>query len=234
MAERQTEQKQRDQTTENGPQTTGRSAGAESGQAMTRGARQERPQTGGLERYGDAQYGRSFSPFRLMRRMMEDMDRMYDELGFGAGLFRSSAALDPLRSWAGSARSDLWYPQIEVTEQDGKLLVKADLPGMSKDDVRIEVTDEMLTISGERRQERREERGGRDYTERSYGSFTRSIALPPGVNGQECEASFEHGVLEVTVPLPKQAKRAHTLEIRPRSAGSADAQGKAASRSRPS
>jgi HSP20 family protein len=209
MAERQTEQKQRDQTTENGPQTTGRSAGAESGQAMTRGARQERPQTGGLERYGDAQYGRSFSPFRLMRRMMEDMDRMYDELGFGAGLFRSSAALDPLRSWAGSARSDLWY-------------------------VRIEVTDEMLTISGERRQERREERGGRDYTERSYGSFTRSIALPPGVNGQECEASFEHGVLEVTVPLPKQAKRAHTLEIRPRSAGTADAQGKAASRSRPS
>jgi HSP20 family protein len=231
MAERQTEQNRRARATDNGPQapSTGSSAGGE--QAMTRAAQDERPQ-GGMSRYGDARYGRSFSPFTLMRRMMEDMDRVYDELGFGGVLPRSGGAMDPLRSWAGSTRSDLWYPQIEVTESDGRLLVKADLPGMTKDDVRIEVTDDTLTISGERRQERREERGGRDYTERSYGSFTRSIALPPGVNGQDCEASFEHGVLEITVPLPKQAKRAHTLEIRPR--GTNAQAGAAADKTRPS
>ena len=99
----------------------------------------------------------------------------------------------------------IWSPRIEVYERDGKLHVSADLPGLSKDDVHVEVLDNQLTLEGERRSEQRDERGG--WSERSYGRFFRSIPLPEGVNPDNASASFENGVLHVTLDAPKRAER---------------------------
>ena len=105
----------------------------------------------------------------------------------------------------------LWAPQIEVSEREGKLLICADLPGLRKEDVKVELTDEALTIQGERQ----EQREGRGYSERTYGSFYRSIPLPEGVNTDGAQARFQDGVLEVTIPMPKheEQQKQKRLEI---------------------
>ena len=96
-----------------------------------------------------------------------------------------------------------WAPPVEVRERDGNLLVSAELPGLNKDEVKVEVTNEGLVIQGERKREREEERGGIHRSERSYGAFYRLIPLPEGANIEQAKAKFENGVLEVQVPIPK-------------------------------
>jgi HSP20 family protein len=104
----------------------------------------------------------------------------------------------------GVARSiEEWTPMIEIFERDGKLHVTADLPGMSRDDVRIEVRDNNLVIEGERKQEKKEDREGYFLTERSYGKFYRVIPLPDDVNPDSARATFRDGVLELTMDLPR-------------------------------
>ena len=93
--------------------------------------------------------------------------------------------------------------------------MRADLPGLKRDDITVEVDDGVLTLSGERRQENREEREGFYRSERSYGSFYRTIPLPEGVEEDDISATFDEGVLEVRVPVPEQAqRRARRVEIR--------------------
>jgi len=149
------------------------------------------------------------SPFDLMRRFSEDMDRLFGGVGLGrfgvapfAGLGRDL--------WAGmpDVEQALWSPQIETFQRGDKLVVRADLPGLERDDVSVEVTDDnVLTISGERQQEAAEDREGYYRSERSYGRFFRSIPLPEGVDADKVEASFKNGVLEVTLPAPKREER---------------------------
>lgn len=197
------------------PQERGRE-GATSG-AMQRGRAQ--PMAGpGYSRGGP-------SPFSLMRRMMEDMDRLFEDFGFGgfgrmgrlglAPLEEELAALGPAQSFGALTQpmmQAMWSPQIEVSQQGDRLLVRADLPGMNKDDVRVNLTDEGLVIEGERRQEREETRGGIMHSERSYGSFVRSIPLPPGVDPNSCDASFQDGVLEISLKMPEPQGR--RIEVR--------------------
>jgi HSP20 family protein len=104
-------------------------------------------------------------------------------------------------------------PQIEINERDGKLIVTADLPGMKKDDVRVEVVDNNLIIEGERRQERKEDREGYFVTERTYGKFYRAIPLPEGVNPENAKATFHDGVLELTLDTPKKKTSARAIPI---------------------
>jgi HSP20 family protein len=96
-----------------------------------------------------------------------------------------------------------WSPAVEVTEGEKEVTVTVELPGLSKDDIRVRFTDGMLTIQGEKREERREEEPKRQYhlVERSYGSFLRTFALPRDVNEKDIAASFRDGVLKVTLPL---------------------------------
>jgi HSP20 family protein len=112
-----------------------------------------------------------------------------------------------------AAREGFWVPQIDVFEREGKLVVRADLPGLGKQDVRAEIRDDALVLEGERRRELEEERGGRYRTERTYGSFRRAIPLPEGADAEHAEARFENGVLEVTIPLPQERSRARSIEI---------------------
>jgi HSP20 family protein len=161
--------------------------------------------------------GGASNPFAVMQRMAEDMDRLFEQFGFG----RAGLGLGP--SWGSFIGSDiadrsqqsqtfgglptLWAPQIETVQRDDHLVVRADLPGVNKDDVHVEVDNGVLTISGERRNERNEEREGFYRSERSYGQFFRAIPLPDGVQTDQCEAKFNDGVLEITLPVPKHEEQ---------------------------
>jgi HSP20 family protein len=131
-------------------------------------------------------------PFALMRGMTAEIDRLFEE--FMAPSFRL-----PFRR---SRSEEEWFPKIDVFEKDHRLVTRVDLPGMKKDDIKVEVTDGQLVISGERKHEA-EEKGEHFYrSEREYGSFYRSVPLPEGAKVDEVKATFSDGVLEVSVPLP--------------------------------
>jgi HSP20 family protein len=109
----------------------------------------------------------------------------------------------PTRAAAGPRR---WVPAIDVVDADDHYVVKADLPGLSEDDVAIEVQDDVLTISGERTSEQTEERDGRLRVERVSGSFRRTLRLPEGVDPEQVAATFDRGVLEISIPKPEESK----------------------------
>jgi HSP20 family protein len=147
----------------------------------------------------------SITPSSLIRRFMDEVDRLAEDFGVGRGLLSSLE-----RELPGGA----WSPQVEMFERDGELVLRADLPGLSKDDVIVELADSALTIEGERRDEREEKREGFSRSERSYGKFYRRLPLPEGAKTEDAKASFRDGVLEVTMPAPKaEAKTARKLEI---------------------
>ena len=152
-------------------------------------------------------FGTTATPFSLMRRMAEDIERLFSDadyarVGYGLTTPPRYASTDPWRSDARLAEAT-WAPQLETFRKDDKLVVRADLPGMAKDNVSIEVDDDVLVISGERSDETRDERDDFYRTERSYGRFFRAIQLPDGVEAEKIDATFKDGVLEVTIPTPK-------------------------------
>jgi len=99
-----------------------------------------------------------------------------------------------------------WMPAMDLVEADDHFLLKADLPGLSEEDVAIEVRDNALTISGERKAEHERRERGWYRVERSFGRFSRSLSLPEGVDPESIRASFDRGVLSVTIPKPEQRK----------------------------
>jgi len=158
------------------------------------------------------------TPFNFVSRFAEEMDRLFEEFGVESGwhvpsLFTRGSEL--LRRETGLVPAE-WSPRVEVFEREGQYVVKAELPGLTKDDVTVEVTNQMLTIQGKRAQEKKEEREGYCYSECHYGSFYRAIPLPAGVEATKATAEFQHGVLEVVIPRPTITEpKARRLEIRP-------------------
>lgn len=147
-------------------------------------------------------------PFAFMRQISEEMDRAFDrffeEFGHRFASMPSEVQAAPAT----------WAPRVDVLEREGKLIVRADLPGLTKDDVQVEVTDDAITIQGERSQEKEERRAGYLYSERSYGSFYRAIPLPEGADPSQATAEFRNGVLEVAMPAPSRPeKKAKRLDI---------------------
>ncbi|HMF35567.1 MAG TPA: Hsp20/alpha crystallin family protein [Isosphaeraceae bacterium] len=149
-----------------------------------------------------------------MRRFAEEMDRLFEDFGLSRRLHSAvGRGRELLRREAGLIPAE-WSPRIEILERDGRYIVRADLPGMTKDDIKVEVTDEMLTIQGERKQEKEEKREGYYYGERAYGGFYRTIPLPEGADPAKATAEFHNGVLEVTMPAPKKPeKKSRLLEV---------------------
>jgi HSP20 family protein len=145
-------------------------------------------------------------PFGLVHRLADEMDRIFEDFGLGPRWTSATRALTP--------SVEMWAPQIDMFQRGNELVVKADLPGMTKDDVKIDVTDDAITITGERRREHEEEREGIYRIERSSGSFRRVVALPEGAITDQAKATFRNGVLEVTMPAPpEQVTRGRRLEI---------------------
>jgi HSP20 family protein len=126
-----------------------------------------------------------------MRRFTEEMERGMP--GFG-----------PMTAWS---------PAIEVSALDGKVIVRADLPGLNKEDVKVEVTDGSLVIQGERKQEHEEHKQGFHRSERMYGSFYRSIPLPKGAQVDQARAQFNNGVLEVSIPVPAEQQQGRQIPV---------------------
>jgi HSP20 family protein len=144
------------------------------------------------------------------------MDRVFDDFGFGRGLLTPRLG----RRWLGSPWRDAglegpsWAPDIDVFQRGNELVIRADLPGLKKDDIRVDVTEESVTIQGERKREHEEEREGGYRWERSHGSFSRVIPLPEGTIADQAKANFDNGVLEITMPAPpEQVRRGRRLEI---------------------
>ena len=160
----------------------------------------------GEERGGEMKRspGRGAAPSGTFQRMIDDMDRMFDELGLGPR--RRS------RFW-NQGGMDGWMPDVDVSQRNSELTITVDLPGMKRDEISVEVTDEAIRIEGERRREHEEGRDGVYRSERSYGTFHRVIPLPDGAIIDEAKASFRDGVLEITVPCPPASTKARRLEI---------------------
>jgi HSP20 family protein len=144
-------------------------------------------------------------PFALLRQMTSDVDRMFDDMSWPS--FRRS-----FQTLAG--RPSSWTPSVDVFEKDKQLVTRIDLPGVKKEDVKVEVADGHLAISGERKSEAEEKKDNFYRCEREYGSFYRAVPLPEGVKLEDVKATFSDGVLEVSVPLPaKPEATARKVEI---------------------
>jgi HSP20 family protein len=133
------------------------------------------------------------NPFALMRQFTEEMDRTFGQLPNGNGA---------------------WRPAIEVKQEKDKLTVKAELPGIKKEDVKVNISDGALTLEGERKLEKEEKREGYVHSERSYGKFLRSIALPEGAKTDQAAAQFKDGVLEITIPVPEAKETGRQIPIK--------------------
>jgi len=149
-------------------------------------------------------------PYSMMRQLADEMDAMLDGFGLDHGPQARRRGFEPATPLAAAT----WLPPVEVEERDGKLLVRADLPGLKKEDVHLRLDDDVLTISGERRQEHEENRAGLYHSERSYGRFQRIIPLRGPVDADQVQATFRDGVLEVTMPAPvADTPRARQISI---------------------
>lgn len=151
------------------------------------------------------------NPYQMMRRFSKDMERLFGDFGGFSFPNFFTTEFAPFRTEFGPGE---WMPQIELFQNNGQLTVRADLPGLTKDDVKVEVTDDFLTISGERKEQKEEKQEGFYRTERTYGSFYRQIPLPVGAKTENATATFQNGVLEITIPAPKIAAPTRKLEIK--------------------
>ena len=141
-------------------------------------------------------------PFALLRHMNTDFDRLWN-----------TPTMAPFGAFVPGEPVD-WSPTIDVFEKDKRLFTRVDLPGMKKEDVKVQVTEGNLTISGERKREFEEKKENLFRCEREYGSFYRTVPLPEGVRVEDVQATFVDGVLEVSIPLPVLQKAVtKTVEI---------------------
>ena len=151
-----------------------------------------------------ARYGRD--PFSIMQQMSDEMDELFDAFFYGRPTVRRGRQ---------SELQQLWSPEIEMKEEKDRLRISVDLPGISKDNVKVDIKDGMLTLQGERTEEHTEgsEKEGFHRSERRYGSFYRTVPLPEGANAEAAQANMKDGVLEISIPFAprKQGKR---LEIK--------------------
>jgi len=173
-------------------------------EAKTQGTDVQRSENRGISRRGEYFPSRdlfAMNPFSMFRRLSEEMDRAFAS-SFGLG-----------REFGGGLERGLWNPPIEVRERNNNVEVVAELPGMSKDDVKVEFSEDGLILEGEKRREREQEEGGVHRSERSYGRFYRTIPLPDGADPDKAKAEFKNGVLTVQVPVSEQKRKTRQIPI---------------------
>jgi HSP20 family protein len=132
----------------------------------------------------------NMNPFSIFRRMQDEISRVFAQNNL-AGQSSRGDVLAPVA----------WAPPVEVAYRDGNLVVSAELPGLSQDDVDVQIVGDILVISGEKEVAEEEDRGDVRRTEIRYGQFYRAIPLPDGVKAEEARAQFQNGVLQITIPL---------------------------------
>ena len=138
-----------------------------------------------------------WEPVRELNTIQSEMNRLFNtffEAGPGQG------------GNGGGSTLRRWIPPMDLVETEDDFVLRADLPGLTEGDVKIELEDNVLTVSGERKAEHEERKEGYYRVERASGSFSRSLTLPEGVDPETVKASFEKGVLEVRIPKPEERK----------------------------
>ncbi len=162
---------------------------------------------------------RVFDLSRSPDAIWRDMDRILGEFETPRALSTRLARLFEAFGLMGRRRGgeryarELFVPEVDVAERDNELVLKVDLPGMREKDIELRVEDgNTLTISGERREEESRNVRGYQYQERRYGSFSRSIPLPSGVDASNIAADFRNGVLEIHVPR-SEGSRARRIPV---------------------
>jgi HSP20 family protein len=137
--------------------------------------------------------------FPLFRRMNRELESLFDRFGTDRRFFERTESA--------------WTPDVEMFEKNNTLHVRADLPGLKKEDITVETTDDHLILSGERKHEKEEKGEGFYRAERSYGTFYRMLPLPEGAKAEHAKATVRDGVLEVTMPMAKVEEKTRRLEI---------------------
>lgn len=152
-------------------------------------------------------------PFEFMSRVSTELDRTFDRIWRDFGLQRRRSWLTQNLFGRRSERG-IWAPRIEAFQKGDKFIVRAELPGIEKDNVEVELLDDALAIRGQRREEHEEEGEGYFHSERQYGEFYRAVPLPEGAIGESAKATFRDGLLEVTMQAaPSDTRRGRRLEI---------------------
>jgi len=136
-----------------------------------------------------------WEPVRELNSLQNEMNRLFNVF-FDA----------PVAGGNGGAPVRRWIPAMDLVESETHYVLRADLPGLTQEDVNIELEDNVLTLSGERKAENEEKTDGFYRLERATGAFSRSLTLPEGVDPDAVKATFANGVLEVRVPKPEQRK----------------------------
>ena len=135
-----------------------------------------------------------WEPVRELTSLQNEMNRLF------------TTFFDTPTNGNGETTARRWIPAMDLVETDDHFVLKADLPGLGEGDVSIEVEDNVLTVSGERKADHEDTREGYVRVERSYGVFRRSLTLPEGVDAEGVTARFDKGVLEVRIPKPEERK----------------------------
>ena len=131
--------------------------------------------------------------FRELDRIRREMDRLWDSF-----FERRPARVEEVSEW---------FPSLDVSETDTDYIVKVEVPGIDPKDIHLSLMDHVLTIKGEKKQEKEEKEEDYHLIERSYGSFTRSIRLPSQVQSDQINATYKNGVLKITLPKTEEAKK---------------------------
>ncbi len=135
-----------------------------------------------------------WEPARELQTIQQEMNRLF------------GSAFDVQAGAGNGAGAGRWVPAMDLVEDGDHFVLRADLPGIDEDAVSVEVEDNVLTISGNRKSEHEDRKEGYHRIERAFGRFSRSLTLPEGIDAESIEASFKNGVLEVRVPKPEQRK----------------------------
>lgn len=133
--------------------------------------------------------------WRPLTDLRREMDRLFDDF-WPAAVLRATQ----------QAETAQFVPACDVEEQDGHYLLTLEMPGVSKDDIKVEVIDNQIVVSGERRHEKRNKENGAWYSERRFGKFSRAFTVPAGVDAGQIEAGYQDGVLRLMVPKAESAK----------------------------
>ncbi|WP_158590449.1 Hsp20 family protein [Noviherbaspirillum cavernae] len=149
-------------------------------------------------------------PVAMMRRMTEEMDHVFEKF-VGRPM---SAMRDVAGETSGQSTAGEWMPSLEVAQRGGELVISADLPGVKREDVQLQIQNDKLIIEGDRHHDTRRESGAYREMERSYGHFYREVSLPAGTDMDAASASMRDGVLEVTIPVTRSTQQGRRIDIR--------------------
>jgi len=153
------------------------------------------------------------APFTTIRRVADQVDEMIDRAGLGRGWLAPVTNRNFFPDLIEGSSLLNWRPEIEVFRNGDDMVVRVDLPGMTREDVSVRFVEDGVVIEGERRSQHEEHRHGYYHSERHYGRFSRRVAIPRDVNIEDARATFRDGVLEITITVPEKKPEGRSIQI---------------------